>query len=170
MIRKLILLIGGLFGVGMTLCSFAAGVKILTPLFTQQVNYDGFVIYHDCYSRSAFAFEYLAIHDEGNLSRRSSFSFDPGVEEKCQQASVGTYKSSVQKYDRGHLVPANHLDHSEIAIYQSNYVTNILPQVMQMNRGAWLETEELIECARDHFNIKVFGGPIYLMIVQMTTF
>ncbi|HIG39559.1 MAG TPA: hypothetical protein EYQ14_03340, partial [Gammaproteobacteria bacterium] len=41
-----------------------------------------------------------------------------------------------QRYDRGHLVPANHLDYSKKAIKQSNYMTNILPQAANMNRGA----------------------------------
>jgi endonuclease G len=64
-------------------------------------------------------------------------------------------------YDRGHLVPANHLDHLAKGIAQSNYMTNILPQHAKMNRGAWLVTEEIIECTRDEEPLHVVGGPIW---------
>ncbi|CAK0752970.1 hypothetical protein CCP3SC5AM1_1940006 [Gammaproteobacteria bacterium] len=30
-----------------------------------------------------------------------------------------------------------------------------------MNRGAWLMTEEIIECYRDISNLEVIGGPIW---------
>ncbi|MGZ3814692.1 MAG: DNA/RNA non-specific endonuclease, partial [Mucilaginibacter sp.] len=43
---------------------------------------------------------------------------------------------------------------------QSNYMTNILPQTSQMNRGAWLLTEEIIECYRDIDELLVIGGVI----------
>jgi DNA/RNA endonuclease G (NUC1) len=52
-------------------------------------------------------------------------------------------------YHRGHLVPANHLDGSEETIKASNTMTNILPQTADLNLGAWLQTEEIIECYRD---------------------
>jgi endonuclease G, mitochondrial len=58
-------------------------------------------------------------------------------------------------------VPANHLDYSKVAIKQSNFMTNILPQVAGMNRGAWLQTEEIVECYRDIDELLVIGGVIY---------
>lgn len=64
-------------------------------------------------------------------------------------------------YDRGHLVPANHLDHSRLAINQSNYMANIVPQPSSMNRGAWLETERLVECYRDIEPLRVVGGVLW---------
>jgi endonuclease G len=65
-------------------------------------------------------------------------------------------------YDRGHQVPANHLDASPVAIRQSNFMTNILPQASNMNRGAWLLTEEIIECYRDIDELLVIGGVIWV--------
>ncbi|MFT5453291.1 MAG: endonuclease G [Enterobacterales bacterium] len=37
-------------------------------------------------------------------------------------------------------------------------MTNILPQIAQMNRGAWLLTEEIVECYRDIDELVVIGG------------
>ncbi len=53
---------------------------------------------------------------------------------------------------------ANHLDYSELAIRQSNFMTNILPQTATLNRGAWYRTEEIIECYRDQTELLVLGG------------
>jgi endonuclease G len=40
-------------------------------------------------------------------------------------------------------------------------MTNILPQAANMNRGAWLMTEEIIECYRDIDELLVIGGVIW---------
>ena len=48
-----------------------------------------------------------------------------------------------------------------MAIEQSNYITNILPQTSQMNRGAWKQTEEIAECYRDIDELLVIGGVIW---------
>lgn len=58
------------------------------------------------------------------------------------------------------MVPANHLDYSDLAIVESNYMTNINPQYYSLNRGAWLKSEEIIECLRDIHTLKVYGGAI----------
>src|SRR5690606_35231289 len=87
-----------------------------------------------------------------------NFKLDSYVPKECQQTSAKGYGRG---YDRGHQVPANHLDASAVAIEQSNYMTNILPQVSQMNRGAWKLTEEIVECYRDIDELLVIGGVIW---------
>ena len=69
--------------------------------------------------------------------------------------------NEVLAYDRGHLIPANHFDHSKLMIKESNFMINILPQINKMNRGAWLETEMIIECLRDKEALTVYGGVVY---------
>ena len=123
-----------------------------------QLNYEGFTVWLDCEKRGAMKFQYNAQHDTGNEPRAKSFKFDPNVPAECQQTSTKGYG---QGYDHGHQVPANHLDYSPEAIKQSNYITNILPQTAQMNRGAWLLTEEIIECYRDINELLVIGGVIW---------
>lgn len=123
-----------------------------------KVGYEGFTVWLDCKERAPVKFRYNAQRDTGNLKRYDKFMLDPNVPTQCQQYSNKAYG---QGYDRGHQVPANHLDYSEIAIKQSNYMANILPQTSQMNRGAWLLTEEIIECYRDIDELLVMGGVIW---------
>jgi endonuclease G len=106
-----------------------------------ELDYQGFTIWLDCRQRAPVKFRYNAQHDTGNEARAKEFRLDPDVPKECQQISTAAYGHG---YDRGHQVPANHLDASQVAIKQSNYMTNILPQTSQMNRGAWLQTEEII--------------------------
>ena len=109
----------------------------------KRLDYEGFTVWVDCEKRGAVKFQYNAQRDTGNFKRKKSFYYDPDLPKNCQQTSTKSYKEPGQRYDRGHLVPANHLDYSKKAIKQSNYMTNILPQAANMNRGAWLLTEEI---------------------------
>lgn len=115
----------------------------------KRLDYEGWTIWLDCDKRGAVKFRYNAQRDQGDFKRRSTFYLDPDVPRRCQQTSTAAYKHPSERYDRGHLVPANHLDNSPTAMKQSNFMTNILPQAANMNRGAWLHTEEIIECYRD---------------------
>lgn len=123
-----------------------------------KLDYEGFTIWLDCKERAPIKFRYNAQHDAGNEPRASDFELDPNVPKECQQLSAKSYGKG---YDRGHQVPANHLDASPVAIKQSNFMTNILPQASNMNRGAWLLTEEIIECYRDIDELLVLGGVIW---------
>lgn len=123
-----------------------------------RLDYDGFTVWLDCKERGPVKFRYNAQRDTGHEPRAEDFALDPSVPKECQQASAAAYG---QGYDRGHQVPANHLDASAVAIKQSNFMTNILPQTSQMNRGAWLLTEEIIECYRDIDELLVVGGVIW---------
>ncbi len=129
-----------------------------SPSDLRQVNYEGFTLWIDCKEHAAVKFRYNAQRDTGSEPRKDYFTIDPVVPRECQQTSTKGYG---QNYDRGHQVPANHLDYSAVAIKQSNYMTNILPQAANMNRGAWLATEEIIECYRDIDELLVLGGVIW---------
>jgi endonuclease G len=112
----------------------------------------------DCSKRGAIKFQYVAQRDNGNYKRYDKFFLDPNVHAECQQKTAHAYGHD---YDRGHQVPANHLDASEAAIKATNTMTNILPQAANMNRGAWLQTEEIIECYRDIDELLALGGVIW---------
>lgn len=81
-----------------------------------KINYEGFTVWLDCSKHGAVKFQYKAHHDNGSAARGSSFYLDPNIPAKCQQTSAEPYGPS---YDRGHLVPANHLDDSEVSITQT---------------------------------------------------
>lgn len=123
-----------------------------------EIYNDGFTIWYDCDKHAPVRFRYNAQRDSGKFKRHKKFSLDPSLPKVCSQLSSKPYGKS---YDRGHMVPANHLDHSEKALKQSNYMTNILPQYSKMNRGAWLLTEEIIECYRDKEELLILGGVIW---------
>jgi endonuclease G len=123
-----------------------------------RLDYEGFTVWLDCSKRGAVKFRYNAQHDTGQFPRAGNFALDPKVLRDCQQITADSYGNG---YDRGHLVPANHLDHSATAIKQSNYMTNILPQAAAMNRGAWKLTEEIVECYRDLDELLVIGGVVW---------
>jgi len=127
-----------------------------------ELKYNGFQVWMDCTKNAAYRFEYMAYKDCHNFARSSGFRLDPNFDKGCQQTNGLAYpKTDGIAFDRGHLVPANHMDGDALAIRQSNYMTNILPQAAKMNRGAWLETEELIECWRDVEPLHVVGGAMW---------
>lgn len=125
-------------------------------------KYKGFQVWMSCAIKGAYRFEYGAFEDCGSQPRLGHFSKDRAVRKECQQSTGNAYpKVGGVEFDRGHLVPANHFDHDPLSIRQTNYMTNILPQAAKMNRGAWLATEELIECYRDLEPLRVVGGAVY---------
>ena len=123
-----------------------------------KLDYSGFTVWVDCSKRGAIRYQYVAQHDTGSFKRYNKFALDPKVPKDCQQFTAKAYDRS---YDRGHQVPANHMDYSALAIKQTNYMTNILPQAANMNRGAWLQTEKITECYRDIAELLVIGGVIW---------
>ncbi|NOR70648.1 MAG: DNA/RNA non-specific endonuclease [Methylomarinum sp.] len=142
--------------------SETGGIKTTKPSNNfLKLDYEGFTVWLDCDRRGAVKFQYNAQRDTGNFKRSSRFFIDPNVPKSCQQYSDKSYKAKGQRYDRGHLVPANHLDYSKTAIKGSNTMTNILPQAANMNKGAWLLTEEITECYRDIDELLIIGGVIW---------
>lgn len=134
--------------------------EVLTTsnLGIKRVDYDGFSLWIDCAKRAAIKFQYNAQRDTGNFKRSSRFFVGHELPSECGQLSAKPYG---RHYDRGHMVPANHLDYSPIAITESNTMFNILPQAKNMNRGAWFLTEEIIECYRNTEELLVLGGAIW---------
>lgn len=122
---------------------------------------EGFTVWLDCSKRGAVKFRYNAQRDQGNFKRHQKLDLDPNVPRRCQQTSTASYKHPAHKYDLGHFASANRLDYSKEAIKQSDYMTNILPQAANMNRGAWLLTEKIVECYRDIDELLAIGGVIW---------
>jgi len=126
-----------------------------------KLEYTGYTVWLNCNLRGAEYFSYSLSKDTGNFKRRHSFDLDPKVPKRCQQKSADTYKKYGESWHRGHQVPANNLDSSKKAIFESNYMTNIMPQTGIMNTGAWYQTEYITECYRDISDITVYGGAIW---------
>ncbi|WP_339145165.1 DNA/RNA non-specific endonuclease [Pseudoalteromonas galatheae] len=145
-----------------TFLFLCASASLSVHAKTEWVNHSGFSLLLDCNYRGAIYAHYKTTKDNGNIGRQSYFTFDPLISTDCQQKSTKTYTHNKVKFDLGHLVPANHMDGSEIKVKESNYITNIVPMSSKLNRyGAWRETEKLTECLRDLFTLNVYIGVIY---------
>ena len=66
-----------------------------------------------------------AAESQGNRQRHDRVYFDPNEPPHCQQTDTDSYQRySDERFDRGHLVPANHADNSADAIRKSNFRYN----------------------------------------------
>lgn len=123
-----------------------------------KLDYRGFTIWLDCEHRGAINFYQKLGRDTGDYSRDSVFHFDKAVKPECQQKSTRTYG---RDYDLGHQVSANSMDSDAESIHETNFITNILPQTKELNRGAWLQTEEIAQCYRAMNDLEIYGGAIW---------
>jgi endonuclease G, mitochondrial len=149
-------------------CTLVVAILSIPPAFAAdpslRVDYDGFTVWLNCQEHAVFKFRYIAQRDNGTFPRSSTFRLDPAVPYACQPSSTTSFKTDAPgalTYERGHQVPANHLDYSELAIRQSNFMTNSLEQTANLNQGAWLRTEEIVECYRGEEESLVLGGAIW---------
>ena len=144
-------------------------ILLLAPLclsageFEQQ--YLGFKIWLDCDKRAAVKFEYQVGLDTEDVKRSDHpcCKFDQEIPLNCRQLSSRSYGKDTG-FDRGHLVPFNHMDVDVQTAIESNFMVNILPQASRMNQrgGAWYQTEQITECFREHYPpLTVIGGPIW---------
>lgn len=76
-------------------------------------------------------------HTNGPVARTDNFLNDPRV-----YGCPTTYDYTRSGYDRGHMSPAADNRWSETAMKECFYMTNICPQVHEMNAGAWEVLEQ----------------------------
>ncbi|WP_370243721.1 DNA/RNA non-specific endonuclease [Alteromonas abrolhosensis] len=101
-------------------------------------------------------------HDKGdeNTSNRN-YRVDPlAAALACQQTSGSTYSSIKEGFDVGHLTPIDILDNDTLSAHETNFMTNLVPQNLSLNRyGAWRKSERLTECYREEYDsTEVFSG------------
>lgn len=64
-------------------------------------------------------------------------------------------------YDRGHMAPAADMKWNETAMEESFLLSNICPQIPELNRGRWKELEEQIrEWVQRDSALLITCGPI----------
>jgi len=133
-------------------------------------DYNGFTLWLDCEKHhGAVAFYYKIGADRGNIGQHSArYRYDRKVPLKCQPQSWRSYDTTTVDpffgtWDRGHLVPANHMDNRKRSLLDTFFLTNTLPQNSAFNqaKGAWRLTEIITECYRDITPLKVWGGVIW---------
>jgi endonuclease G len=103
------------------------------------------------------AYELTATETNGAQERSNHFKPDPLV--KGDPVTTSDYSKS--GYDRGHMAPAADMKWSEQAMRESFYMTNICPQIHNLNAGDWKDLEELArDWAQQYGNIYIACGPI----------
>lgn len=103
------------------------------------------------------AYELTSSETNGVQERSNHFKPDPLV--KGDPVVTSDYSKS--GYDRGHMAPAADMKWSEQAMRESFYMTNICPQIHNLNAGDWKDLEELArDWAQKYGNIYIACGPI----------
>lgn len=96
---------------------------------------------------------------EGSLKRTNNFLPDGSLRAKYR---VSTRDYSNSGYDRGHLCPAADNKHSKTAMDECFLMTNMCPQLHELNAGGWQALEDSCRLwARREDSIVVVAGPIF---------
>jgi endonuclease G len=107
-----------------------------------------------------FVVEHIKASDLTKAAKRKDdFRMDPLVSDD-KEATLEDYANS--GYDRGHIAPAADFSADAEEMSESFYLTNIMPQVPNNNRGIWKKTETMArEFAEKYGEVYVISGTIY---------
>lgn len=107
-----------------------------------------------------FVVEHIKASDlTKSAQRKDDFRMDPKVDDD-KEATLQDYAGS--GYDRGHIAPAADFSHSAEEMSESFYLTNMMPQVPNNNRGIWKKTETMArDFATKYGEVYVISGTIY---------
>ena len=95
----------------------------------------------------------------GPARRKDDFRVDPEVPVKYQSKLVD-YAGNL--YDRGHLVPAGNSTQDDDIMSESFFLSNMVPQVPNHNRGIWKQLETIVRMwVVEGKDIYVVSGTIY---------
>lgn len=95
--------------------------------------------YSNAEKRPLFSAELLLTENlNGKNVRNDNFQEDPALPIHLQVDEKDLVSSG---FDRGHLAPAEDMRTNSVALEQSFYMSNIVPQNPYMNRGAWKALE-----------------------------
>jgi len=116
-----------------------------TPLYQaqpgdQELCKSNYAIIHRCGVKAPIAvFEHVTpAMINGTNKRRDDFRPDPQVFPQCQ-AHLSDFAG--QPYDRGHMAPAGNFTHTVQAMSESFFLSNMVAQVPNNNRGIWKQLE-----------------------------
>lgn len=105
------------------------------------------------------AWELTAEETEGTVARSNDFCPDPSIPQP-HRVTTDDYRSS--GYDRGHMAPAADMKWSPQAMSQCFYMSNICPQVHNLNSGPWATLEKACRrWAGREGSVYIVCGPIF---------
>jgi endonuclease G len=116
------------------------------------------------YSYATKTAEYVVEHVtvaniSGTAQRKDDFRPDPEVPAQYA-AQLSDYAG--QPYDRGHMAPAGNATNDANAMSQTFFLTNMVPQVPNNNRGVWKQIETLARTwVSKQGEMYIISGTIY---------
>lgn len=130
----------------------------------QEICHKNYAVIHSCSAKGPVAvFEHLTITAmSGPATRKDDFRPDPLVTPACS-ATLADYATVGKTHDRGHMAPAkNNTINAEI-MSESFFLSNMVPQVANNNRGIWkqLETFERQWASAPGTDFYIISGGIY---------
>jgi len=108
----------------------------------QELCRKNYAVIHRCSVKAPVAvFEHLTLAAmTGPAKRRDNFRPDPDVHEQCR-ASLADYATVGRTHDRGHMAPAGNNTQSDEIMSESFFLSNMVAQVANNNRGIWKQLE-----------------------------
>ncbi len=106
----------------------------------QEICHTNYAIIHKCSVKAPVAvFEHVTpAMITGGFKRQDDFRPDQAVTSNCQ-AQLSDFVG--QPYDRGHMAPAGNFTHTPQAMSESFFLSNMVAQVPNNNRGIWKQLE-----------------------------
>jgi len=118
-----------------------------TPQYTakpddQELCHKNYAVIHRCDVKAPSAvFEHLTIATmTGPAKRKDDFRPDPLVTPACS-AALSDYATVGRTHDRGHMAPAGNNNINAEIMSESFFLSNMVPQVANNNRGIWKQLE-----------------------------
>ncbi|EDV25623.1 uncharacterized protein TRIADDRAFT_23653, partial [Trichoplax adhaerens] len=148
---------------------------------TSEIMKFGFPSYENIKSRNDYVLSYNRMHRTANwviehltsdkLRQRNAdrsesiFTEDLSVPEMFRSTNKDYSKSG---FDRGHLAAARNHAHSQDALKDTFYLSNMSPQVGEgFNRGIWNRLEQQVRSLTKVYpDVYVITGPLYLPLVE----
>ena len=151
---------GGLGGVSCT-DEFRAGQPTSAVAGTRLLCRNEYIsVYDPARKVPLVVAEYLTPAElAGDVARTDNFQPDPELS-SGQRAELPDYQAS--GYDRGHMAPAADFEAGLTQMNQSFYLSNMVPQNPEMNRGIWAQLESAVRaCTARQGGLYVLTGPVF---------
>lgn len=130
----------------------------------QEICHTNYAVIHRCSVKAPVAvFEHLTVAAmSGPSKRKDNFRPDPQVTPACS-ATLADYATVGSTHDRGHMAPAANNTQNDVIMSESFYLSNMVAQVANNNRGAWrlLESAERQWANTPGTNFYIISGGIY---------
>jgi len=130
----------------------------------QEICHTNYAVIHRCSVKAPVAvFEHLTVAAmTGPAKRKDNFRPDPLVNPACS-ASLADYATVGSTHDRGHMAPAGNNTQNDAIMSESFFLSNMVPQVANNNRGAWrlLESAERQWATNPNADFYIISGGIY---------